>query len=131
MAKAIHSMVRVLDEQRSVDFYQQAFGLSIAERLDFDTFTLVYLSNEENSFELELTINKDNKEAYDLGNGYGHLALCVEDLDSEHERFKTLGFAPRDIVEFNRDGALFAKFFFVNDPDGYAIEVLQHHGRFK
>ena len=56
MAKAIHSMIRVLDEQRSVDFYQQAFALSIAERLDFDTFTLVYLSNAENSFELELTI---------------------------------------------------------------------------
>lgn len=131
MAKAIHSMIRVLDEQRSVDFYQQAFALSIAERLDFDTFTLVYLSNQENSFELELTINKDNKEPYDLGNGYGHLALCVEDLDSEHERIKALGYAPRDIVEFNREGSLLARFFFVNDPDGYAIEVLQRHGRFQ
>ena len=131
MAKAIHSMIRVLDEQRSVDFYQQAFALNIADRLDFDTFTLVYLSNEENSFELELTINKENTEPYDLGNGYGHFALCVEDLESEHERFKTLGFAPRDIVEFNREGSLLAKFFVVNDPDGYAIEVLQKHGRFQ
>ncbi len=131
MAKAIHSMIRVLDEQRSVDFYQQAFALDIAERLDFDTFTLVYLSNQENSFELELTINKDNTEPYDLGHGYGHFALCVEDLESEHERFKTLGYAPRDIVEFNREGSLLAKFFFVNDPDGYAIEVLQRHGRFQ
>ena len=131
MAKAIHSMIRVLDEQRSVDFYQQAFALDIADRLDFDTFTLVYLSNQENSFELELTINKENTEPYDLGNGYGHFALCVEDLESEHERFKALGYAPRDIVEFNREGSLLAKFFFVNDPDGYAIEVLQRHGRFQ
>ena len=131
MAKAIHSMIRVLDEQRSVNFYQQAFALNIADRLDFETFTLVYLSNEENSFELELTINKEQTEPYDLGNGYGHFALCVEDLESEHERFKALGFAPRDIVEFNREGSLLAKFFFVNDPDGYAIEVLQKHGRFQ
>ena len=131
MAKAIHSMIRVLDEQRSVDFYQQAFALDIADRLDFDTFTLVYLSNKENSFELELTINKATTEPYDLGNGYGHLAVCVEDLESEHDRFKTLGYTPRDIVEFNREGSLLAKFFFVNDPDGYAIEVLQRHGRFQ
>ena len=131
MAKAIHSMIRVLEEQRSVDFYQQAFALDIADRLDFDTFTLVYLSNKENSFELELTINKATTEPYDLGNGYGHLAVCVEDLESEHERFKSLGYTPRDIVEFNREGSLLAKFFFVNDPDGYAIEVLQRHGRFR
>ncbi len=131
MAKAIHSMIRVLDEQRSVDFYQQAFALSIAERLDFETFTLVYLSNAENSFELELTVNKDTTEAYDLGNGYGHLAFCVEDLDAEHDRFKSLGYEPRDIVEFEREGKLFARFFFVKDPDGYSIEVLQKHGRFQ
>ncbi|MGQ7847549.1 VOC family protein [Granulosicoccus sp. 3-233] len=131
MAKAIHSMIRVLDEQRSVDFYQQAFALSIADRLDFETFTLVYLSNAENSFELELTINKDTTEAYDLGNGYGHLAVCVEDLDGEHQRFEQLGYEPRDIVEFERDGQLFARFFFVKDPDGYSIEVLQKLGRFQ
>ena len=131
MAKAIHSMIRVLDEQRSVDFYQQAFALSIAERLDFDTFTLVYLSNQESSFEVELTVNKDTSEAYDLGNGYGHLAVCVDNLDDEHERFKGLGYEPRDIVEFEREGKLFARFFFVKDPDGYSIEVLQKHGRFQ
>lgn len=131
MAKAIHSMIRVLEEQRSIDFYQNAFQLSIADRLDFDSFTLIYLSNAENSFELELTVNKGTSEPYDLGNGYGHLALCVDDLDSEHTRFVELGYSPRDIVEFNKDGALLAKFFFVNDPDGYSIEVLQKHGRFQ
>ena len=130
MAKAIHSMIRVLDEQRSVDFYQNAFALKIADRLDFDTFTLVYLSNDENAFELELTINKGTTEPYDLGNGYGHLAFCVDDLDAEHARFSSLGYQPRDLVEFNREGSLLARFFFVKDPDGYSIEVLQKHGRF-
>lgn len=131
MAKAIHSMIRVLDEQRSVDFYKKAFDLNIADRLDFDSFTLVYLSNDENDFELELTVNKDQKEAYDLGNAYGHFAVCVDDLDAEHKKITDLGYKPKDIVEFENDGQLIARFFFMNDPDGYDIEVLQRHGRFR
>ncbi len=131
MAKMIHSMIRVLEEERSVTFYTQAFGLEIADRLDFETFTLIYLSNPEGEFELELTVNKGREDAYDLGNGYGHLAVSVSDLDSEHQRLTGLGMNPGKIVEFNRDGALLARFFFITDPDGYKIEVLQRHGRFK
>ena len=71
MAKAIHSMIRVLDEARSLAFYEKAFGLTVADRLDFPEFTLVYLSNAESGFELELTVNKDRTEPYDLGDGYG------------------------------------------------------------
>lgn len=124
-------MIRVLDEARSVAFYRQAFDLSVAERLDFDDFTLLYLRNAENDFELELTVNKGRTEPYDLGDGYGHIAFCVDDLDAAHARFTEAGFAPRKIVEFNRDGALLARFFFVADPDGYQIEVLQRHGRYQ
>lgn len=131
MAKAIHSMIRVLEEQRSINFYQHAFQLSVADRLDFDTFTLVYLSNSDSNFELELTINKDQTEPYELGSGYGHFAVSVEDLEAEHKRMTEFGYTPKDIVEFNHDGALLAKFFFIKDPDGYDIEVLQRHGRFK
>ena len=131
MAKVIHAMFRVLDEVRSVDFYKKAFGLDVAERLDFDSFTLVYLKNPSADFEIELTVNKGREEPYDLGDGYGHVAFCVEDLDSEHARFEAEGLSPRKIVEFERDGALLARFFFVQDPDGYQIEVLQRHGRYR
>jgi len=131
MAKAIHSMIRVLDEKKSVEFYRLAFGLEVAERLDFETFTLIYLSNEESEFELELTVNKDRSEPYALGDGYGHLALSVDDLDAEHQRAADAGLNPGKIVAFNRDGALLARFFFLVDPDGYKIEVLQRHGRYK
>lgn len=124
-------MVRVLDEARSVDFYQKAFGLSVAERLDFDSFTLIYLSNEEQEFEVELTVNKERTEPYVLGDGYGHLAVSVADLDAEHDKMTALGLNPKNIVEFKRDGTLFARFFFIEDPDGYKIEVLQRQGRFK
>ena len=79
MAKAIHSMIRVLDEKRSIEFYQTAFDLKVADRFDFDSFTLVYLSNAQSTFELELTINKSQEGPYELGNGYGHLAFSVDD----------------------------------------------------
>ena len=131
MAKAIHTMLRVLDEARSVSFYDTAFGLKVAERLDFPDFTLVYLSNAETPFEVELTINKGRTDPYELGDGYGHVAVSVDDLDSEHARFEAAGFKPRKIVEFSRDGGRFARFFFVEDPDGYKIEVLQRRGRYK
>jgi len=131
MAKAIHSMIRVLDETRSIDFYKRAFGLDIADRLDFEKFTLVYLSNAESPFEVELTVNKGRTEPYDLGDGYGHLSVLVEDLESEHARFEAEGLNPRKIVEFAPDGKLVGKFFFVADPDGYEIEVLERGGRFK
>lgn len=130
MAKAIHSMIRVLDEARSVAFYRAAFGLEPADRLDFDTFTLVYLRSPDADFEVELTVNKGRADPYALGDGYGHIAFVVDDLDAEHARFEAAGLAPRKIVEFNRDGGLLARFFFVADPDGYQIEVLQRHGRY-
>ena len=88
MAKAIHTMVRVLDEARSLAFYKKAFGLDIADRLDFPDFTLVYLSNSQTPYEVELTINKDRTEPYNLGDGYGHVAFVVEDLDAEHRRLR-------------------------------------------
>lgn len=131
MAKAIHMMLRVFEEARSLAFYKQAFGLDIAERIDFETFTLVYLRNDEADFELELTINKDQAAPYDLGDGYGHLAVCVDDLDGEHARFEAAGLKPRKLVEFKREGKLLARFFFVADPDGYEIEVLQKFGRYQ
>jgi lactoylglutathione lyase len=131
MAKAIHSMIRVLDEQRSLDFYRKAFGLEVAERLDFDGFTLVYLSNPESEFEVELTVNHDRTEAYSVGDGYGHLAVSVDDLEAEHGRMTELGLNPLPIKEFMHQGNLLAKFFFIQDPDGYKIEVLQRAGRYK
>jgi lactoylglutathione lyase len=66
MAKAIHSMIRVLDLARSIDFYDRALGLKVYEQFEFDDFTLAYLRNEENEFELELTLNKGRAEPYRL-----------------------------------------------------------------
>ena len=131
MAKAIHMMVRVLDLDRSIAFYRTALALEVADRFDFDSFTLVYLRNAEADFEVELTLNKGRVEAYAHGEGYGHVAFCVDDLDAEHRRLSEAGIGPQPIKEFFRDGGLMARFFFIQDPDGYKIEVLQRHGRYR
>ncbi|KKC33078.1 VOC family protein [Devosia psychrophila] len=130
MAKLVHSMIRVTDEARSVDFYRRAFALEVIDRLPFESFTLVYLANDESSFELELTVNHGT-EGYDLGNGYGHLAVVVDDVDAEHARLTAEGLTVGKLVDFKNDGVPVARFFFATDPDGYKIEVIQKGGRFK
>jgi lactoylglutathione lyase len=131
MAKMIHSMLRVLDLRRSMDFYAEALGLRVSERFEFDAFTLVYLRNEESDFELELTVNHGRSEPYGHDDGYGHLAVCVEDCQAERQRLSSLGLAPGEIKELHRNGALLARFFFIVDPDGYRIEVLERYGRYR
>ena len=130
MAKPVHSMIRVLDEARSLDFYGRAFDLQIADRLGFEDFALVYLRHASSPFELELTVNFGRKEPYNPGDGYGHLAVVVENLDDEHARFEREKLSPGPLRDFKHDGATLARFFFVSDPDGYKIEVIQKGGRF-
>lgn len=131
MAKVIHTMIRVRDLDASLSFYDRAFALRPADRFDFDDFSLVYLRNPENDVEIELTWNKGRAEPYGHGDGYGHVAVAVDNLDIEHRRFTDAKLSPLPIKEFHRDGALMARFFFVLDPDGYKIEVLQRHGRYR
>lgn len=130
IGKAVHSMIRVRDEARSVAFYRAAFGLEVADRFDFPTFTLVYLSNAETAFELELTINKDQASAYDLGTGYGHLAVVVADVDAARADAVTAGLPTTECRDFQHGGITLARFFFMTDPDGYKIEVIRKGGRF-
>ena len=131
MAKMIHAMIRVLDLNRSIDFYRDALGLEESTRLDFPDFALVYLRNPENDFELELTLNKGRGEPYSHGTGYGHIGVCVADLAAEHARMRGLGITPNDIKEFRDGERLIARFFFMQDPDGYKIEVLERHGHYQ
>ena len=130
MAKLIHTMIRVMDEERSVKFYADAFGLQVAARFAFDTFTLIYLRNSENDFEVELTVNHGQTEPYTHGSAYGHLAVCVDDIEAEHARVTELGLAPAPVKQMQHNGNPLAKFFFITDPDGYKIEVLQRNGRY-
>ena len=131
MAKVIHSMIRVLELERSMKFYADVLDLHEAHRLDFPDFALVYLRNDENDIEIELTLNKGRAEPYTHGTGYGHIAAVINDAASAHAALLAKGYEPAPIMEFKRDDELLARFFFIQDPDGYKIEMLERHGHYR
>jgi len=131
MSKIIHAMIRVIELDRSMRFYADLLALRESHRLEFPDFALVYLRNDENEFELELTLNQGKEEPYTHGSGYGHIAAVVDDASAERESLLALGHQPGEVKEFKRGDELLARFFFIQDPDGYKIEVLERHGHYR
>ena len=131
MAKIIHSMLRVLDLERSMKFYADALDLHESHRLDFPDFALVYLRNTENDCEIELTLNKGHAEPYSHGSGYGHVGVVVDDVAATRESLIARGHEPAPVKEFKRGDELLARYFFIQDPDGYKIEFLERHGHYQ
>ncbi|AMM15889.1 lactoylglutathione lyase [Burkholderia sp. PAMC 28687] len=130
MTKYLHLMIRVEALDRSIAFYQDAFGMRESHRLDFDTFTLVYLRDAESGAEIELTLNKGTTTPYTHGTGYGHVAFAVDDIEAFRDRLSNQGMQPGDLKSLTHDGAIAARFFFITDPDGYKIEVLSREGHY-
>lgn len=131
MAKIIHTMIRVLELERSMKFYADVLGLEPSHRLDFPDFSLVYLRNPQNDFEIELTWNKGRAEPYTHGDGYGHVAVVVDDAAATRAAVVAQGYEPLPVKEFKRGDELLARFFFIQDPDGYKIEMLERHGHYR
>ena len=125
MAKFIHTMIRVLDLDKSLAFYRDVLGMTPSHTLDFPDFALVYLRNQEDDAELELTYNKGRTEPYTHGTGYGHVGVVVPDVAAAHAALVTKGYEPAPVKEFKRGDELLARFFFIQDPDGHKIELLQ------
>ncbi|MDT2759469.1 lactoylglutathione lyase [Enterococcus xiangfangensis] len=121
--KMAHICVRVKDLDASVKFYQDAFGFEESRRRDFpeSRFTLVYLTLPGDEYELELTYNYDHA-AYDLGNGYGHIAIRSEDITQLHEQHKAHGFT---VTAMKGLPGTDPSYYFITDPDGYKIEVIR------
>lgn len=128
--RMIHTCLRVLDLKRSVQFYGQAFSLREHARYEFEDFVLVYMRDESNQFELELTQNIGREEPYDLGQGYGHLAVLADNLEAAQQAVREAGGLAGEIKSLQHEGALLGRFFFATDPDGYKVEVLANEGRF-
>jgi lactoylglutathione lyase len=131
MSKMIHTMIRVLDLERSMRFYADLLGMRESHRLDFPDFALVYLRNAESDYEIELTLNKGRTEAYTHGTGYGHVGCVVEDVAAQRAALVQQGYEPTPVKEFKRGDELLARFFFIQDPDGYKIEVLERNGHYR
>lgn len=121
--KMAHTCVRVKDLDASLDFYQKAFDFEISRRRDFpdNKFSLVYLTLPGDDYELELTYNYDS-DGYDLGNGYGHIAIATDDLEGLHAKHKAAGF---DVTDLKNLPGVPPSYYFVIDPDGYKIEVIR------
>lgn len=131
MAKLIHTMIRVCDLDASLRFYREVLALTPSHRLDFPDFSLVYLRNAEADAEIELTWNQGRQEPYTHGDGYGHVAVVVDDVSARHAELLQAGHEPLPVKEFKVGDTLLARFFFILDPDGYKIEVLEKHGHYR
>lgn len=123
--RLLHTMLRVGDLDKSIEFYTEVLGMQLLRRKDFPEgkFTLAFLGYGEESSNtvLELTHNWDTHE-YDLGNGYGHIAIQVEDVYQACEDIKSRGGeVVREAGPMKHGTTILA---FVKDPDGYMIELL-------
>lgn len=115
-----HTMIRVRDLERSVSFYTDFLGLTEVRRKDLgDEATLVFLTDDDGEYFIELTYNKDGRE-YELGDQFGHLAFVTEDLESVIQEVEERGWwYRRSSPESSSD------YIFIKDPDEYDVEILQ------
>lgn len=121
--KMAHTCVRVKDLDASLKFYKDAFNFEESRRRDFpeNKFTLVYLTLPGDDYELELTYNYDHP-GYELGDGYGHIAISTDDLEGLHKKHVRAGF---NVTELKHLPNVPPSYYFIIDPDGYKIEVIR------
>ena len=117
--KLAHTMIRVRDLDRSVDFYTNFMGLREVRRKDLGDAELVFLADADEHHYIELTHNKDGRD-YECGNQFGHLAFFTEDLEAVVEQVEANGWGYR-----RSRPETGSKYIFIKDPDGYDIEILQ------
>jgi lactoylglutathione lyase len=125
--RLMHTMLRVLDLEKSIAFYQNVLGMSLIKRLEFPDgkFTLAFLGYgpEPTHTVLELTHNWDQKEPYTIGSGYGHIALETPDIYATSDKLKAAGAVCTREPGPMKHGTTHIAFF--KDPDNYLIELVQ------
>ncbi len=125
--RLLHTMIRVMDMDKSIDFYTRHLGMKLLRKRDFEggRFTLAFVGygDEEDSTVVELTHNWDQTEKYDMGDAFGHLAIAVPDAYAVCETMEKEGVpVPRPAGPMKGGERVIA---FVEDPDGYKIELVQ------
>lgn len=120
----LHTCIRVMDLEKSLDFYKNALGLVEVRRSDFpeQEFTLVFLSDKDGYYSLELTYNYNPEKPYVIGNGFSHIALSAVDLEGSRERHKEMGYK---VSELSALPGSPPRIYFVTDPDGYEVEIIR------
>jgi lactoylglutathione lyase len=126
-ANYIHTCYRILDPQRSEDFYVNKLGLKKVGEMDLGSATNIFFALEEDPSQpmLELTHNHNRTEPYDKGDGYAHVAFVVDDLEGTVSTLKEQGvnmtLEPKTLTADGND----YRISFIEDPDGYKIELVQ------
>ncbi|MAM67193.1 MAG: lactoylglutathione lyase [Rhodospirillaceae bacterium] len=125
--RLLHTMIRVKEIDRSIDFYSRHLGMDVLRKKDFPggKFTNVFMGygDESNHTVLELTYNWDQEEPYTHGSGFGHLAVAVPDIYGACEMMETEGVSiPRPPGPMKHGTTVIA---FIEDPDGYKIELIE------
>ena len=124
MSELIHTCYRILEIDRSVDFYEK-LGFEELSRMPIgdDEATNVFMGLPDDGARLELTCNHGREEPYEIGTGYGHIAVTVQDLDSTLEALSGVGIEPEKPPYTVREGG--SRICFVRDPDEYRIELIE------
>ena len=126
-SRLLHTMIRVLDLDKSIAFYTKLLGMKLLRKTDYEggRFTLAFVGygDEQNETVIELTHNWDQKEPYQLGEGFGHLAISVPDIYGFCENLEKEGVSiPRPPGPMKHGTTVLA---FIEDPDGYKIELIE------
>ncbi|MDQ3822642.1 MAG: VOC family protein [Actinomycetota bacterium] len=129
MTRYLHTMYRITDPERTRAFYE-ALGFELRRDMDIvrdgeREATNYFFGMPGQEEELELTLNHDGR-TYDLGTGYGHVALAVDDLDATLARLSAEGIEPERPPYTVREGG--SRLCFVRDPDGYRVELIERSG---
>ena len=119
----VHTCLRVLDADASVAFYS-ALGFEQRGRLNFESAYNVYLGLPGDGDRLELTVNVGREEPYDLGEGYNHVAVTVDDVDAALARLEGIGVRPEKPPYRPGGRDDLPRIAFVSDPDGYRVELI-------
>ena len=125
--RVLHTMIRIKDVDKSLQFYTEGLGMTLLDRHDFEhaSFSILFLAYDsyDAGGAIELTYNWGKDEGYTHGNGYGHVAIGVPDIHGVVSRLESLGYEcpvqPKKMVP----GA--PKLAFARDPDGYMIELIE------
>lgn len=122
--KFLHSMIRVRNIDESLRFYTELFDMTLSEKHRLEDCWLYFLTDKDNVCQIELTYNDDTPQnGYDLGNGFGHFAFQTESFENFTEKLKVLGYKYLyEPFDLNGKGS---KIAFVQDPDGYEIEIIE------
>ena len=122
--KFLHTMIRVKNIDESVKFYTQLLNMKLDKKKRLDDCELYFLTDEENTAQIELTYNDETPEnGYKVGTGFGHFAFSVKSLDEFTKKLNDLGYEYLyEPFDLNNKGT---KIAFVKDPDGYEIELIE------